>query len=58
VTRRTTVCYLANTVFGGRRRRTTADCATAFSTGRNYVNFQLAEDAADRTAAAYGSNLE
>jgi len=29
-----------------------------FSTGGNYVNFQLADDAADRTAAAYGSNLE
>jgi FAD/FMN-containing dehydrogenase len=29
-----------------------------FSTGGNYVNFQLAEDAADRTAAAYGRNLE
>jgi FAD/FMN-containing dehydrogenase len=29
-----------------------------FSTGGNYVNFQLAEDADDRTAAAYGKNLE
>lgn len=27
-----------------------------FSTGGNYVNFQLAEDGADRTAAAYGRN--
>jgi FAD/FMN-containing dehydrogenase len=27
-----------------------------FSTGGNYVNFQLAEDAEDRTAAAYGGN--
>ena len=29
-----------------------------FSTGGNYVNFQLAEDEADRIAAAYGANLE
>ncbi len=29
-----------------------------FSTGGNYVNFQLAEDDADRTAAAYGKNYE
>lgn len=29
-----------------------------FSTGGNYVNFQLAEDGADRTAAAYGKNFE
>jgi FAD/FMN-containing dehydrogenase len=29
-----------------------------FSTGGNYVNFQLAEDSADRTADAYGSNFE
>lgn len=29
-----------------------------FSTGGNYVNFQLAEDDDARTAAAYGSNLE
>jgi len=27
-----------------------------FSTGGNYVNFQLAEDGADRTADAYGKN--
>ena len=27
-----------------------------FSTGGNYVNFQLAEDDTDRTAAAYGTN--
>jgi Berberine and berberine like len=27
-----------------------------FSTGGNYVNFQLAEDDTDRTADAYGSN--
>lgn len=27
-----------------------------FSTGGNYVNFQLAEDDSDRTAAAYGKN--
>lgn len=30
----------------------------AFSTGGNYVNFQLAEDGADRTAEAYGNNYE
>jgi len=29
-----------------------------FSTGGNYVNFQLAEDDAARTAAAYGSNYQ
>ena len=29
-----------------------------FSTGGNYVNFQLAEEGDDRTAAAYGDNLE
>ena len=29
-----------------------------FSTGGNYVNFQVAEDGPDRTAAAYGANLE
>jgi FAD/FMN-containing dehydrogenase len=29
-----------------------------FSTGGNYVNFQLAEDDAARTAAAYGRNYE
>ena len=29
-----------------------------FSTGGNYVNFQLAEDGDDRTAAAYGGNYE
>jgi FAD/FMN-containing dehydrogenase len=29
-----------------------------FSTGGNYVNFQLAEDEDERTAAAYGKNLE
>jgi hypothetical protein len=29
-----------------------------FSTGGNYVNFQLAEDGADRTAAAYRRNFE
>jgi FAD/FMN-containing dehydrogenase len=29
-----------------------------FSTGGNYVNFQLAEDGLDRTAAAYGTNFE
>lgn len=29
-----------------------------FSTGGNYVNFQLAEDPQERTAAAYGRNLE
>ena len=29
-----------------------------FSTGGNYVNFQLAEDEDDRTAAAYGKNIE
>jgi hypothetical protein len=29
-----------------------------FSTGGNYVNFQLAEDGVSRTAAAYGSNFE
>lgn len=28
-----------------------------FSTGGNYVNFQMAEDGQDRTAAAYGANL-
>jgi FAD/FMN-containing dehydrogenase len=27
-----------------------------FSTGGNYVNFQLAEDDSTRTAAAYGKN--
>ena len=30
----------------------------SFSTGGNYVNFQMAEDGADRTAAAYGRNYE
>jgi FAD/FMN-containing dehydrogenase len=29
-----------------------------FSTGGNYVNFQLAEDDSTRTAAAYGSNFQ
>ncbi|WP_228452632.1 FAD-binding oxidoreductase [Streptomyces alkaliterrae] len=29
------------------------ECIRPFSTGGNYVNFQLAEDSADRTAAAY-----
>jgi FAD/FMN-containing dehydrogenase len=29
-----------------------------FSTGGNYVNFQLAEDGVDRTAAAYGTNFD
>jgi FAD binding domain-containing protein/berberine-like enzyme len=29
-----------------------------FSTGGNYVNFQLAEDGTDRTADAYGKNFE
>ncbi|MDQ3034181.1 MAG: FAD-binding oxidoreductase [Myxococcota bacterium] len=29
-----------------------------FSTGGNYVNFQLDEDGSERTAAAYGKNLE
>lgn len=29
-----------------------------YSTGGNYVNFQLAEDEAQRTAAAYGRNYE
>ena len=29
-----------------------------FSTGGNYVNFQLAEDGEERTAAAYGDNYE
>jgi FAD/FMN-containing dehydrogenase len=29
-----------------------------FSTGGNYVNFQLAEDDTSRTAAAYGSNYQ
>jgi hypothetical protein len=29
-----------------------------FSTGGNYVNFQLAEDDAARTAAAYGNNCQ
>lgn len=29
-----------------------------FSTGGNYVNFQVAEDGTDRTAAAYGDNYE
>ncbi len=29
-----------------------------FSTGGNYVNFQLAEDGAGRTAEAYGQNFE
>lgn len=29
-----------------------------FSTGGNYVNFQTADDDADRTAAAYGGNYE
>lgn len=29
-----------------------------FSTGGNYVNFQLAEDADERTVAAYGKNFE
>jgi hypothetical protein len=28
-----------------------------FSTGGNYVNFQLTEDTAERTAAAYGTNF-
>jgi FAD/FMN-containing dehydrogenase len=29
-----------------------------FSTGGNYVNFQLAEDGVERTAGAYGKNFE
>jgi FAD/FMN-containing dehydrogenase len=29
-----------------------------FSTGGNYVNFQLAEDGAERTAGAYRRNFE
>jgi hypothetical protein len=29
-----------------------------FSTGGNYVNFQLAEDDTTRTAAAYGHNYQ
>ncbi len=29
-----------------------------FSTGGNYVNFQLAEDGADRTADAYRKNYD
>lgn len=29
-----------------------------FSTGSNYVNFQLADDPQERTAAAYRENLE
>jgi hypothetical protein len=29
-----------------------------FSTGGNYVNFQMAEDGASRTADAYGTRLE
>lgn len=29
-----------------------------FSTGGNYVNFQVADDDAARTAAAYGTNWE
>jgi FAD/FMN-containing dehydrogenase len=29
-----------------------------FSTGGNYVNFQLAEDDGNRTADAYGGNYE
>ena len=29
-----------------------------FSTGGNYVNFQLADDEPARTAAAYGTNYE
>jgi len=29
-----------------------------FSTGGNYVNFQMAEDGAERTADAYGKNLD
>lgn len=34
------------------------DLIRPFSTGGNYVNFQLAEDDASRTAAAYGENYE
>lgn len=34
------------------------ESARPFSTGGNYVNFHLAEDGADRTAAAYGGNFE
>ena len=29
-----------------------------FSTGGNYVNFQLAEDDSTRTTAAYGNNYQ
>jgi FAD/FMN-containing dehydrogenase len=29
-----------------------------FSTGGSYVNFQLADEDATRTAASYGANLE
>ena len=29
-----------------------------FSTGGNYVNFQVADEDAARTAAAYGANFE
>ena len=34
------------------------DGAPPFSTGGNYVNFQLAEDDATRTSEAYGKNYE
>lgn len=34
------------------------ECIRPFSTGGNYVNFQLAEDDHTRTADAYGTNLE
>ncbi len=38
--------------------RSSWEAIRPFSTGGNYVNFQLAEDGDDRTAAAYGENLE
>jgi hypothetical protein len=38
--------------------RTAWERIRPFSTGGNYVNFQLAEDDTARTAAAYGSNYQ
>ncbi|MGH9225680.1 MAG: FAD-binding oxidoreductase [Acidimicrobiales bacterium] len=38
--------------------RTSWEGIRPFSTGGNYVNFQVADDGTDRTAAAYGRNLD
>ena len=40
----------------GRGRRGTG--SSRYSTGGNYVNFQMPDDNSTRTAAAYGSNIQ